>query len=46
MTYRARHGDQIKLFALDVTDESGAASAVKAAIGAFGSVIRGRISQD
>jgi NADP-dependent 3-hydroxy acid dehydrogenase YdfG len=31
-----RHGDQIKLFALDVTDESAAASAVKAAIGAFG----------
>src|SRR6266478_1108470 len=28
-----RHGDQIKLFALDVTDESAAASAVKAAIG-------------
>ena len=26
-----RHGDQIKLFALDVTDESAAASAVKAA---------------
>src|ERR1700739_3815524 len=33
-----RHGDQIKLFALDVTDESAAASAVKAAIGAFGSL--------
>src|SRR5437660_11991072 len=32
------HGDQIKLFALDVTDESAAASAVKAAIGAFGSL--------
>src|SRR5580693_7338964 len=33
-----RHGDQIKLFALDVTNESAAASAVKAAIGAFGSL--------
>src|ERR1700726_5102167 len=33
-----RHGDQIKLFALDVTDGSAAASAVKAAIGAFGSL--------
>src|SRR5260370_8684378 len=33
-----RHGDQIKFFALDVTDESAAASAVKAAIGAFGSL--------
>src|ERR1700748_260561 len=33
-----RHGDQIKLFALDVTDESAAATAVQAAIGAFGSV--------
>src|SRR5258706_576859 len=33
-----RHGDQIKLFALDVTDESATASAVKAAIGAFGSL--------
>ena len=33
-----RQGDQIKLFALDVTDESAAASAVKAAIGAFGSL--------
>ncbi|SRR6266568_3934 len=33
-----RHGDQIKLFALDVTDESAAASAVKSAIGAFGSL--------
>ena len=33
-----RYGDQIKLFALDVTDESAAASAVKAAIGAFGSL--------
>jgi NAD(P)-dependent dehydrogenase (short-subunit alcohol dehydrogenase family) len=33
-----RHGDQIKLSALDVTDESAAASAVKAAIGAFGSL--------
>src|ERR1700677_1535404 len=33
-----RHGDQLKLFALDVTDESAAASAVKAALGAFGSL--------
>src|SRR5258708_37228248 len=33
-----RHGDQIKLFALAVTDESAAASAVKPAIGAFGSL--------
>src|SRR5438309_7339643 len=33
-----RHGDQIKLFALDVSDESAAASAVKAAIDAFGSL--------
>src|ERR1700745_4189236 len=33
-----RHSDQIKLFALDVTDESAAASAVKAAIDAFGSL--------
>ena len=30
-----RHGDQIKLFALDVTDESAAANAVQAAISAF-----------
>jgi len=30
-----RYGDQVKLFALDVTDESAAASAVKAAIGAL-----------
>jgi NAD(P)-dependent dehydrogenase (short-subunit alcohol dehydrogenase family) len=33
-----RYGDQVKLFALDVTDESGAASAVKAAMDAFGSL--------
>jgi len=33
-----RHGDQIKLFALDVTDESAATSSVKAAIGVFGSL--------
>jgi len=33
-----RHGDQIKLFALDVTDEPAAASALEAAIGAFGSL--------
>src|ERR1700721_2684824 len=33
-----RHGDQIKLFALDVTDESAAARAVRAAMGAFGSI--------
>jgi hypothetical protein len=33
-----RHADQIKLFALDVTDEFAAASAAKAAIGAFGSL--------
>ena len=31
-----RYGNQVMLFALDVTDESAAASAVKAAIGAFG----------
>src|SRR5258708_20899524 len=30
-----RHGDQIKLFALDVPDESAAASAVKATTGPF-----------
>jgi len=44
-----RHGDQIKLFALDVTDECAAASAVQAAIGAFGSlevvINNGRIRQ-
>src|SRR5258708_38512602 len=33
-----RPGDQIKLFAVDVTDESAAARAVKAAIGAFGAL--------
>jgi NAD(P)-dependent dehydrogenase (short-subunit alcohol dehydrogenase family) len=33
-----RYGNQVKLFALDVTDESAAASAVKAAINAFGSL--------
>src|SRR3984957_15615299 len=31
-----RYGDQVKLFALDVTDESAAAGAVKTAIDAFG----------
>src|SRR5258708_27546159 len=31
-------GDEIKVFGLDVTEESGAASAVKGAIGAFGSL--------
>ncbi|MGA7913942.1 MAG: SDR family NAD(P)-dependent oxidoreductase, partial [Candidatus Acidiferrales bacterium] len=33
-----RHGNQVKLFALDVTDESAAAAAVKTAIDTFGSV--------
>src|ERR1700690_3391907 len=33
-----RHGDQIKLFALDVTDESAAAHAVKTALDTFGSL--------
>jgi NAD(P)-dependent dehydrogenase (short-subunit alcohol dehydrogenase family) len=33
-----RHGDKVKLFALDVTDESTAADAVKAAIDTFGSL--------
>ena len=33
-----RYGDRVKLFALDVTDESAAAGAVKAAIDAFGSL--------
>ena len=33
-----RHGDQVKLFELDVTDESPAAGAVKTAIDAFGSL--------
>src|SRR5258708_33834783 len=33
-----RHGDRIKLFALALTDEAAAAGAVKAAVGAFGSV--------
>jgi NAD(P)-dependent dehydrogenase (short-subunit alcohol dehydrogenase family) len=33
-----RYGDQVKLFELDVTDESLAADAVKAAIDAFGSL--------
>ena len=33
-----RYGDQVKLFALDVTDESAAAGAVKTAIDAFGSL--------
>ncbi len=31
-----KYGDQVKLFALDLTDESAAASAAKAAIDAFG----------
>ena len=33
-----RCGDQVKLFELDVTDESSAAGAVKTAIDAFGSL--------
>lgn len=33
-----RYGDQVKLFALDVADESAAAGAVRAAIDAFGSL--------
>src|SRR5580700_5482251 len=33
-----RYGDQIKLFPLDVTDESAAAGAIKTAIDAFGSL--------
>ena len=33
-----RYGDQMKLFALDVTDEAAAAGAVKTAIDAFGSL--------
>src|ERR1700722_12226323 len=33
-----RHGDQLKLFALDVTDEARPASAVRAALAAFGSL--------
>ena len=33
-----RFGDQVKLFALDVTEESAAAGAVKTAIDAFGSL--------
>jgi NAD(P)-dependent dehydrogenase (short-subunit alcohol dehydrogenase family) len=33
-----RYGDQVKLFALDVTDESAATAAVKTAIDAFGSL--------
>ena len=33
-----RYGDQVKLFELDVTDEPSAASAVKTAINAFGSL--------
>jgi NADP-dependent 3-hydroxy acid dehydrogenase YdfG len=33
-----RYGDQVKLFALDVTDEAAAANAVKSAIDLFGSL--------
>src|SRR4030081_3539901 len=33
-----RYGDQVKLFALDVTDEAAAAAAVKTAIDSFGSL--------
>ena len=33
-----RYGDQVKLFALDVTDEAAAANAVKTAIDLFGSL--------
>lgn len=33
-----RHGDQVKLFAMDVTDEAAAANAVMAAVDVFGSL--------
>lgn len=33
-----RYGDQVKLFALDVTDQAAAANAVRAAVDAFGSL--------
>jgi NADP-dependent 3-hydroxy acid dehydrogenase YdfG len=33
-----RYGNQVKLFALDVTDESAATAAVKTAIDTFGSL--------
>lgn len=33
-----RYGDQVKLFALDVTDEAAAANAVMAAVDVFGSL--------
>jgi NAD(P)-dependent dehydrogenase (short-subunit alcohol dehydrogenase family) len=33
-----RHGDQVKLFAMDVTDEAAAANAVTAAVDVFGSL--------
>jgi NAD(P)-dependent dehydrogenase (short-subunit alcohol dehydrogenase family) len=33
-----RHGDQVKLFAMDVTDEEAAANAVMAAVDVFGSL--------
>src|SRR5579863_8953332 len=33
-----RYGDQVKLFALDVTDETAAANAVTSAINLFGSL--------
>src|ERR1700722_14802071 len=33
-----RYGDQVKLFALDVTDEAAAANSVKTAIDLFGSL--------
>src|ERR1700723_1820209 len=33
-----RYGDQVKLFAMDVTDEAAAANAVKGAVGVFGSL--------
>src|SRR5437660_12885487 len=33
-----RYGDQVKLFAMDVTDEAAAANAVKAAVDVFGSL--------
>jgi DNA-binding transcriptional LysR family regulator len=35
-----RYGDQVKLYAMDVTDEAAAANAVTAAVGVFGSLSR------
>src|SRR5580704_10450958 len=34
----SEHGDQVKLFAMDVTDEAAAANAVMAAVDVFGSL--------